>query len=175
MKKSLVALFATTALMAGGSLPDVTYITEEAPQSSPFYGTISVGIDSERTYSGDYTYTDVSISLGAVVAREGQLGLAVEGVISSSFDTYGVYGYGLYVKPEIELNEGITTFAIIGYQKLYTYDMDVDALGLGIGGAFMVSDRIGIQASWIYSIVEEDIDFVQPEYSNTSIGLLYRF
>ena len=175
MKKIILAIMLSVGLLAGGDLPDVTYITEEAPQASPFFLGIGVGLDTEIEYDYEYDYSNVSLLAGAIVAREGALGLAIEARLSSTLDDYGVDTFGLYLKPEIETTSEFTVFGIIGYQSLSAYDYTYDAVGIGVGGVMMFTERFGVQADYIYSIIEEDEFGFTPQYANLTASLLYRF
>ena len=179
MKKILIALMLSAGLHAGGDLPEVEYVYADDPQTSPFYIGAGLASDYERNsydyYDVDTGYTNVSVLAGAAVAREGSLGLAIEGRVSWSLDEYGVDAASIYLKPEIEVGKGFTTFAVIGYQNITTYEYSYDALGLGIGGAYLFTDYVGVQVDYIYSYIAEDEFGITPEYANLTASLIYKF
>jgi len=180
MNKIVLSVMVSAMLFAGGELvadiEPIEYITvTEEPQASPFYLGVGYIVDEEVDYYGTYNYSGLTVMAGAVVAREGTMGLAIEGRVSGSFDDYGVSSYGIYAKPEIELGKDFTTFLVVGYQRLSTYEMDINALGIGVGGAFFFTDSLGVQADWIYSSTEKDEFDFQPEYSSLTASILYRF
>ena len=76
---------------------------------------------------------------------------------------------------EIEVGKGFTTFAVIGYQNITTYEYTYDALGLGLGGAYLFTDYIGVQVDYIYSYIAEDEFGITPEYANLTASLIYKF
>lgn len=178
IKKYLIGLMLSASLMAGGDLPEiepVSYVGYEEPQASPFYAGAGIGLDNEQEWYGEYDYNNISLFAGAVVAREGTLGLALEGRVAWSLDDYGVDSWGIYAKPEIDIDSSFIAFIIIGYQNLITYDYTYDAVGVGIGGVFMFTDSVGVQADYIYSFIEEDEFGYTPEYSNLTASILYKF
>ncbi len=186
MKKLIVAFIMSVGLYAGGDLPEVAYVAYDEPQPSPFYVGIGIGFDAEYgryydsfniayDYDIDEGYSNISILAGAVVAREGALGLAVEARLSNSFDEYGVDTWGIYAKPEFEANRSFTVFGVIGYQNITTYDYTYDATGIGVGGVVMFTDSIGAQVDYIYSFIAEDEYGFIPEYSNITASVLYKF
>jgi len=179
MNKIVLSVLLSVGLLAGGDLPEiepVEYITVmDEPQVSPFYVGAGVGVDNESEWYGDYSYSNVSLLAGAVVAREGNLGLALEGRATWSFDEYGVDSWEVFVKPEVEATSSVTVYGIFGYQKLYAYDFDYDALGVGVGAGYMFSDSIGVIVDYVYSIIEEDEFGYVPEYDNLTVSIVYAF
>ena len=176
MKKIVLATMLSGMLLAGGDLPEVEYITvEEAPQSNPFYIGIGVGADTETEYDYQYDYSNVSLLAGALVAREGALGLAIEARLSSTLDDYGVDTLGLYLKPEFETTSEFTVFGILGYQSLSAYEFTYDAIGVGIGGVMMFTEQFGAQVDYVYSVIEEDVFGFTPEYANLTVSAIYKF
>ena len=190
MYKIVLSVLLSAGLLAGGDLPEiepVEYITVmDEPQTSPFYVGVGYGIDGEagRYYDYDssyydYEYTDsysnVSVLAGAVVAREGSLGLAVEGRASWSLDEYGVDTWGVFVKPEFDSDKGFAVFGIFGYQELTQYEHTYDAIGLGVGGVYLFTDNVGVIVDYIYSFIDEDEYGFTPEYANLTGSLIYKF
>jgi hypothetical protein len=175
MKKIILSTLLGSMLCAGGDLPEVTYVDVESPQASPFYAGIGFGVDDEVESDFNDGYSNVSLFMGAVVAREGTLALAVEARLATTLDDYGVDSWGLYIKPEIDFDGSFQLFGILGYQNLTTYDYTYDATGLGVGGVYMFNDNIGVQLDYIYSFIADDEYGYTPEYANATASLLYRF
>jgi hypothetical protein len=177
-----------TGFYDGGDYPDiepVTYVNVDTPEANPFYVGAGFGTDTEKDkyydvipsldHDIDEQYFNASILVGAVVATEGALDLAIEGRASISTDTYGVDAWGIYAKPELNVDDQFTLFGIIGYQQITTYDNQYDATGLGAGGTFLFTDSVGIQLDYIYSFIAEDEFGYVPEYTNVTASLLYKF
>ncbi len=189
MKNIFVTLLLSVGLLAGGDLPEiepVEYMEVETIQPSPFYVGAGIGIDEEAGRYYDYYdpysdyeykngYTNLSVLAGAVIAREGSLGLAVEGRASWSFDDYGVDSWGVYVKPEFDSDKGFTVFGILGYQELTQYEYTYDATGIGVGGVFLFNDNVGVMVDYIYSYIAEDEYGFTPSYGNLTGSLIYKF
>ena len=66
-------------------------------------------------------------------------------------------------------------YGILGYQKLYAYDFDHNAFGVGAGAAYMLNDSIGVMVDYVYSVIAEDEFGYVPEYDNLTASILYRF
>ena len=180
MKQILMSVMASVMLYAGGELvadiEPIEYITvTEEPQASPFYLGAGIGIDNESEWDGDYSYSNLSLLAGAIIAREGNLGLALEGRATWSFDEYGVDSWEIFVKPEVEVDKSFAVYGILGYQKLYAYDFDHNAFGVGAGAAYMLNDSIGVMVDYVYSVIAEDEFGYVPEYDNLTASILYRF
>ncbi len=191
MKKILVALAMSVGLYAGGSLvvdiEPTTYIEEEvAPTPSPFYAGVGFGIDNENTrlYNSangkEYVefnegYSNVSLFAGATLITEGTFGLAAEGRAAWTLDDYGVDSWGVFLKPEIEMVQGVTVFGLLGYQAITPVDFEYDALGVGAGLMYVFNDNIGAQVDYVYSVIEEDEFGFIPGYENLTMSLFYRF
>lgn len=99
----------------------------------------------------------------------------MEGRASWSFNEYGVDTWGIYAKPEIETSKSFTVFGVVGYQNITSYEVTYDATGLGIGGAFLFTDNLGVQVDYIYSFITEDDFGFAPEYANLTASILYKF
>ena len=113
MNKIVLSVMLSVGVFAGGELvadiEPIEYITvTEEPQASPFYLGAGIGIDNESEWDGDYSYSNLSLLAGAIIAREGNLGLALEGRATWSFDEYGALGTGgilddiLLIGPQLE-------------------------------------------------------------------------
>ncbi len=192
MKKILLTLVMSVGLYAGGSIPDIIPVYEyesEPLQVSPFYVGAGFGFDKEvgNYYIYEYSptlveyqyteyYTNVSLFGGAVAVREGQFALALESRLSWSTDDYGIDAWGVFIKPEFDINDNFTLFGLIGYQQLsIPDDITYDATGLGLGGKYMFTDEFGTQVDYVYSYIGEDEFGFEPEYGNFTVSVLYNF
>ena len=204
MKKILMtgctALLLTTGTYAGGDMGKIAdvepYIEIEEVKApigtKQFYA--GLGVSVERVNSNDFDKE----TIGAVTGRIGYdfskyLGVEFRGAMGiNDGDKLGhEYSYGLYLKPQYQVNEEFSIYALAGYaQSKISFDNEVAFNGIhnnyttqngfsfGLGVAYKLDEDWSLFAD-VTRLIDESTTQLEGEYAikvdGLTFGLVYHF
>jgi len=161
------ALATMTMAFGGGDIaPIETPQTEVATKTSPFY------IGAAYTYVGidnaiDTTFDFENDSAGTLIAGyDINKYVGVEGRYTSKFEEVDTFGYGIYLKPQVPINDSVKLYALLGYTGTQYKGESVDnGFGYGVGGLYNVTSNVFVFADYTADDVTE----------SGNVGVAYRF